>query len=289
MPRFPFGYAPASMWQAATQALPWLEPAVPLFALALIVSSLGFYRLVYFVSLGYGFSISAMALWTLWRVRLDLDPLVGAHLVLLAVYGLRLSGYLVSRERSPAYRKELADVQSRAVGIGPGKKLGIWLGVSVLYVLMFSPGLFNVLARGTGGPSPVVVGIGVAVMALGLLLESASDWQKSAYKKTHPDRYCDVGLYRLVRCPNYLGEIVFWIGSFVAGLSAYGGVGQWVSAAIGLVCIVLIMIGSTKRLERKQEERYGARADFQEYTRTVPVLFPFVPVYTLRNVRVYLE
>ena len=57
----------------------------------------------------------------------------------------------------------------------------------------------------------------------------------------------------------------------------------------GLVCIVLIMIGSTKRLESSQNDRYGARDDFQQYTRTVPVLVPFVPIYSLRNVRVFLE
>ena len=57
----------------------------------------------------------------------------------------------------------------------------------------------------------------------------------------------------------------------------------------GLVCIVLIMMGSTKRLEASQEERYGAREGFQHYIHTVPVLFPFVPIYTLKDVRVFLE
>ena len=49
------------------------------------------------------------------------------------------------------------------------------------------------------------------------------------------------------------------------------------------------MIGSTKRLEKSQGERYGALPEYQDYIRRVPVLFPFVPVYTLQNVRVYLE
>jgi hypothetical protein len=58
---------------------------------------------------------------------------------------------------------------------------------------------------------------------------------------------------------------------------------------VGTVCIVLIMMGSAKRLERSQAERYGNLPAYNEYIRTVPVLFPFVPIYTLRNVRVYLE
>ncbi len=58
---------------------------------------------------------------------------------------------------------------------------------------------------------------------------------------------------------------------------------------IGVLCIVLIMVGSTKRLERSQDQRYGGQPAYQAYIRAVPVLFPFVPIYTLKNVRVFLE
>jgi hypothetical protein len=49
------------------------------------------------------------------------------------------------------------------------------------------------------------------------------------------------------------------------------------------------MMGSTKRLEESQDSRYGASPDYQRYTQTVPVLFPFVPIYSLKKVRVFLE
>ena len=44
------------MLRDALQQILDLTPSAPLMVLALLVSSLGFYRLVYFVSLGYGFS-----------------------------------------------------------------------------------------------------------------------------------------------------------------------------------------------------------------------------------------
>jgi steroid 5-alpha reductase family enzyme len=34
------------------------------------------------------------------------------------------------------------------------------------------------------------------------------------------------GLDKLCRCPNYLGEIIFWTGVFIAGITAYATVGQ---------------------------------------------------------------
>ena len=64
---------------------------------------------------------------------------------------------------------------------------------------------------------------------------------------------------------------------------------QVLVALFGWVCIVLIMMGSTKRLEKTQKARYGEDPDFQEYIKTVPVLFPWLPIYSLEKVKVYLE
>jgi hypothetical protein len=59
--------------------------------------------------------------------------------------------------------------------------------------------------------------------------------------------------------------------------------------SLGLICIVLIMTGSTKRLARKQMKRHGVNAEFLKYCRTVRVLFPRVPACTSKNIRVYPE
>jgi steroid 5-alpha reductase family enzyme len=262
-----------------------------LLAIALLVSAAGFYRFVYFISLGYAFSIATMATASLFLFRSTLGPLTALQCLVLAVYGVRLGTFLLHREWKTSYRRELSDERERAVGVALGRKLLIWVGVSLLYVAMFSPCLFNLDAQAAFGSAftSIALPIGLVIMVAGLLLESLADRQKSAYKQRQPDRFCDTGLYAWVRCPNYLGEITFWIGVWISGLAAYAGLWQWLMALIGVVCIVLIMLGSTKRLERKQSERYGDQLEFQRYTQTVPILIPFVPVYTLQNVRVYLE
>jgi hypothetical protein len=43
------------------------------------------------------------------------------------------------------------------------------------------------------------------------------------------------------------------------------------------------MLGSTRRLELSQDARYGSREDYRAYVRQVPVLFPGVPLRSLRN------
>jgi steroid 5-alpha reductase family enzyme len=116
-----------------------------------------------------------------------------------------------------------------------------------------------------------------------------SDKQKADFKARFPKQYCNVGLYRWVRCPNYLGEITFWVGNWVMGILFYNSPLKWIASSVGLVCIVLIMMGSTKRLENAQDKRYGNQTEYQKYILTVPVLFPFIPVYSLKKVRVFLE
>jgi steroid 5-alpha reductase family enzyme len=275
--------------QQESVAIPSLTPW--LFGLALLISASGFYRTVYFVSIGYAFSIAAMAVTTLLLFWKDLAWFNLLQNVCLAVYGLRLGTYLLRREAKSSFGKERESITQRTAGLTFGRKIPMWIGVSLLYVLMFSPSLFS-LTTAPRVPAPaatVLQLLGLAIMFGGLGLEAVADAQKSRFKAQNPRQYCDVGLYRRIRCPNYFGEIMVWIGNWVLGFVFYTSALQWIASLVGLVCIVLIMMGSTKRLEQAQDDRYGAQPAYQEYTRTVPVLFPFVPVYSLKRVRVFLE
>lgn len=261
-----------------------------LFLSALVLSAGGFYRVVYFISVGYAFSILGMALLTPMLLGSLGDVFAALHALLLGAYGFRLGSFLVQRERQPSFQKELPGIEARSNHLRLGTRLAIWVAVSILYVWMFSPGLFHLVAsvasEGAGWRAAMP---GTLIMAFGLCLEALSDAQKSRYKAQNPHRFTDVGLFRLVRCPNYLGEILFWLGNFLAGIPYYTSALRWGMALGGLVCITLIMMGSTKRLEQQQDERYGAREDYQKYVTTVPVLFPFTRIYSLKHVRVYLE
>ncbi len=279
--------------------LNWLDPRpgyvsiemLLLFGLALVISSIGFYRVVYFISIGYAFSIVAMGIITPVRHLESLTWALALQNIFLVLWGIRLGFYLVQREVRESYRKELKNIHQRTAGMSWMIKVLIWVSVSLLYVLMFSPSLFGLIAL--PGSSSRIYDLtqiaGLLLMGGGLVFEALSDKQKSDFKAKFPEKYCNVGLYRWVRCPNYLGEIIFWLGNWVMGIMIYDTPLRWVAGLIGIACIVLIMMGSTKRLENTQDERYGDQPEYQNYIRTVPVLFPFVPVYSLKNVRVYLE
>mgnify|MGYP001121995877 CR=1 FL=1 len=263
-----------------------------LFGVALVVSSIGFYRLLYFINIGYAFAIVGMILLMLFRHIENFSIASVLQNIFLALWGLRLGIYLVQREfQAGAYDKYKNETHASLAKTPIGVNVIIWISVSILYVLMFSPNIFLLTEPPTftSWPFYLVQGIGLLLMGGGLILEWLADKQKSNFKAERPRDYCDTGLYRLVRCPNYLGEVTIWVGNWVVGIPFYTTPAHWIISIIGMICIILIMMISTKRLEDAQDDRYGNRPAYQEYIRTVPVLFPFVPVYSLKKVRIIPE
>ena len=264
--------------------MPWSLLGI-LLAVCAVLCAVGFYKFVYFLSIGYGFAVSGggiavliMALVTgteapIWVL------LIQAALFL--AYGIRLSGFLLIREiKNAAYRKTLKEAT------GDDKKMPffvlftIWVSVAVLYTAQVSPMLFRVTNNVTGIVAPI---IGFVVSIGGLILETIADEQKSAQKKVRPDMVATEGLYKMCRCPNYLGEIVFWTGVFITGLNAYKTPGQWITAVIAYICIVFIMFNGAQRLEKRQMARYGKDKEYQTYANKTPIIIPLLPIYHLNK------
>jgi steroid 5-alpha reductase family enzyme len=268
----------------------WGLPALfyGFFLVALIVSAVGFFRLVYFVSVGYGLSIAAMGILSLALFRETLTLSAILHAGVLTVYGLRLGGFLLYRDFQTSYRSDEEEIK-RAENISNiPLKLIIWISCALLYATMFTPVLFHMTLAPAGSSLSVLTLVGVLISLAGLIIESLADWQKNRAKLKAPKMFVSEKLFRLVRQPNYFGEILVWTGSFVAGLPFYAKIGWAILAAIGYICIFLIMLGSAKRLELKQERRYGGLDEFQKYTKSTPLLFPFVPVYSLQKWKITL-
>lgn len=250
-----------------------------LFAVALVVSAIGFRRFVWFISLGYGFSIAGIGVALAIMFAKGLSPLTAALCVMLVVYGCRLGGFLLARERrSRAYRDAMKREIKDGSGVPMVAKIATWAACALLYACEASPVLFRL---GNQAATDAAGVIGAIVMAMGIVLESVADHTKSAFKKTHPKRFCDVGVFRLVRCPNYLGEVLTWTGVFVSGWTAAQGFWQWAAMVAGWTCITWIMFGGARRLEIRQTRNYGDDSEYRDYAARTPILIPFVPLYSV--------
>ena len=264
--------------------MPWSLLGI-LLAVCAILCAVGFYKFVYFLSIGYGFAVAGGGIAVLIMALVNKT---GAPIWLLAIeaalflaYGIRLSGFLLVREiKNAAYRKTLKEAT------GDEKKMPffvlftIWVCVAVLYTAQVSPMLF----RYSNGATDVIVPIvGFAISILGLVLETVADNQKSAQKKERPEMVATKGLYKMCRCPNYFGEIIFWTGVFVSGITTYAGAGQWITAVLAYICIVFIMFNGAQRLEKRQMARYGDNEEYNAYANKTPIIIPLLPIYHLNK------
>ncbi len=246
---------------------------------AAVLSAVGFYKFVYFLSIGYGFAVSGIgvALMLLFGKNMQLAHYL--QCILFIAYGLRLSGFLLYREiKNAAYRKTLSEATTAEKTMPIFVKAFIWLWVAALYVAQTSPVFYR---QYNGARDTLLPWIGIGLSVLALVIETLADSQKSAQKAKNPNMVATEGLYRMVRCPNYFGEILFWTGVFVGGLTALNHWGQWLISALGYVAIVFIMFNGAQRLEKRQMGRYGKLPAYVAYADKTPIILPLLPIYHL--------
>ena len=255
------------------------------FALSLLVCLCGFKKYVYFMSIGYGFSVAiigaAMAVMGLSNAYGSLSLAHYIQFALFVIYGFRLSGFLLIREiKNAAYRKTLAEATGDESKMPIFVKVVMWLTMGVLYTAQTSGVAFRLF---NGAGSSVCQWIGIAISAFGIGLETIADQQKSQQKAKRPDMVATEQLYKIVRCPNYFGEILFWTGVTVSALDILKGAGQWISVIIAYILIVFIMFNGAQRLEKRQMARYGNNAEYKAYADKTPIIIPLLPIYHLNK------
>jgi steroid 5-alpha reductase family enzyme len=114
--------------------------------------------------------------------------------------------------------------------------------------------------------------LGVILAALGLLIESIADQQRSVFlkKEVNKGKLMTRGLWRFSRHPNYFGEIIFWWGVYILVL---GAPKSWMMIISPLMVTYILIFVSGLPTEKK----YGGREDFLEYKRKTSPLIPWWP------------
>ncbi len=253
-----------------------------LLALSFAVSAVGWIYFIYFFSIGYGFAISALSVATAVLFH-DVMTLPAAILLgVLFVYGIRLALYLLIRERKSASYKKILYQPDNTKHKPIFAMFMIWISCALLYVGQISPVTFYLYNLELGAlVNHTWAWVGAVVAAAGVIIEMVADAQKSAAKKINANRFVSHGLYRIVRCPNYFGEVLMWTGSFLICFGACCTVGQWVISSLGYIGIVYVMFSGARRLELRQNETYGNDPEFQAYIKRTPLILPLVPIYSV--------
>jgi steroid 5-alpha reductase family enzyme len=111
----------------------------------------------------------------------------------------------------------------------------------------------------------------------GLFFEVVGDEQLRRHINKKTRTLLQSGLWSITRHPNYFGEILIWIGLYASGITLFftDSINPYYYLLLIispiLMSTVLIKI-STPLLEKNMEKYDG----WEEYTKRVPMLFPFI-------------
>jgi steroid 5-alpha reductase family enzyme len=194
-------------------------------------------------------------------------------LALVLAWGLRLTwnwahGWAGLHHEDWRYR-QIAQQTGRAF------LLVSFLGIHLMPTVMVFLGCLSLRAALHSDVAFGVFDVVAAVVTAGAIaIEAVADTQMRAFlarpRDDGGDRpVMDEGLWAISRHPNYLGEILFWIGLFLFSRAA-GGPTHDVVGSVAMV--ILFSTVSIPLMERRQASR---REAYRVYQQRVPVLLPW--------------
>ncbi len=192
-------------------------------------------------------------------------------LVLVSVWGLRLSAHLARRNLGKGEDFRYAKWRQEA---GEAWWWRSWLKVFALQgalAWVISAPLYA--AQVSTAPLGVLDWLGAGVWLTGFIFESVGDWQLARFKAdpAHKGRVMQSGLWRYTRHPNYFGDALVWWGLFIIALGAGG---WWTVFSPLLMNYLLVNVSGVAMLESTLKTR---KPEYAEYIRRTSAFIPGPP------------
>ena len=109
-----------------------------------------------------------------------------------------------------------------------------------------------------------VTWLGFAICIASASIQLIADTQIHRFRDLHPGEFCDVGLWKKGRHPNYFGEVMMWWGVWLMYASIFG-IDALVAAPVAMTCLFLFI--SIPMMERRQLENKPGYAEYRKRTR----------------------
>ncbi len=223
----------------------------------------------YFDLIGSISYVATVALAFILMPSFDARGLVVATLI--CVWAVRLGSFLFIRVKKAGQDRRFTQIKTKFF-----RFLLTWtLGGTWVFITMAS-GLAAMTSQ-SQSPIDAFLIIGAAMWALGFVIEVIADRQKTIFRKdpANADKFISSGLWSISRHPNYLGEIILWIGIAVIALPVLSG-WQWVTLISPIfVSFLLLKVSGVPLLENNAESRWGDDPEFRQYKARTPSLIPY--------------
>jgi steroid 5-alpha reductase family enzyme len=204
----------------------------------------------------------------LWMVHLSLFNYI-SYIILFGVivWGLRLTinwgtdfkGFIEEDFRYVDFRKTFKKFYwlISFLGIHMFPTLIVYLGLYPVYYI-FTNSVNNEL----------FIYLGTVIMLLSAILSYFSDTQLRKHKLNSKKESIKTGVWKYSRHPNYLAELMFWFGIFIASLSIEFNVIN----SLGIMGMILLF--NLYSIPKMEKRLLNNKSDYGDIVETVPRLLP---------------
>jgi steroid 5-alpha reductase family enzyme len=218
---------------------------------------------------GAGFVLVA---WLSYSFGGRLSPRTLVLVLLVSVWGLRLSSYLAWRNWGKPEDYRYAAMREHHGKHFPRVSLltVFWLQGALMWIisLPIQVGIVHVQEWN------LVATVGVILCVVGIFFETIGDYQLARFKAISDNngRVMNRGLWRYTRHPNYFGDFLVWWGFYL--LAAEPGSWWWTIIGPLLMSVLLIRVSGVRLLEDSLRRRVTG---YTEYVRDTSAFFPMPP------------
>ena len=228
-----------------------------------------------------GWAVSFALVIALFATRATAPATTWAVLaVIVAVWSLRLGGYLVTRgaARSPEEGR-YADLRARW-GTAASPKFFVFFQAQAALTGILSTAFVIPFIAGPRDGTLAFRIAGAALSIIGVLGETIADAQLARWRRdpANKGKVCDTGLWSYSRHPNYFFEWCVWLGYAVVGL-AYPW--PWCMLALLGQAIIVASIFGVTGIPPTEKQAIRSKGDaYREYQKRVSRFVPMPPKRT---------
>ena len=187
----------------------------------------------------------------------------------ITVWAIRLGSFLFLRIKKDGEDKRFRSIKPNLTRFFMTWTLqGMWVTMCLLCVT-------TALSSEGGVKEGLAFYLGLLIFTVGFTLEVVADNQKTKFRKTpeNKNKFISSGLWGKSRHPNYLGELILWIGVAVMSVESLEGL-QHISLISPLFVYVLLMyISGVRMLENSGQKKWGHLPEYNEYLKNTPKFF----------------
>ena len=189
---------------------------------------------------------------------------------LIIIWTLRLGTFLFLRIKKAGEDKRFREIKKSFSWFFMAFTFsGMWVSICALCALT---GISNGIEL-TG-----VTYIGILLFVIGFTLEIIADTQKTNFRKLkdNKDKFITTGLWKYSRHPNYLGEIILWIGVAIISYSSLEINQLFTLISPIFTYLLLVHVSGINLLEKSGEKKWGDLNEYKKYKKETPRLFWFI-------------